>query len=253
MSCTEYLRRLLFVYKCVGCGEILGVDHYKGAFCRRCSMEYSKATTESCPVCFKAVWECSCQPPILSKSGSLGLRKLFFYHKEKAAEPQNKLIYFLKHNRSRRVYAFAAGELAALIREEAQKLEICDMADSMLLCHLPRSRRALAKYGFDQAEELCRQLSRLTGIPHRKLLLRRRGGKEQKTLNAAQRKKNIKGLIYASPNATELARGRYVVLVDDMVTTGAGMSVCIEVLRKAGVRGVICCSMGADYKNKVTI
>ena len=186
----------------------------------------------------------------MSESGSLCLRKLFFYHPEGDTSPQNRLIYFLKHNRSRRVSDFVARELYGELQKEIATLGISDNANELMLVNLPRGRKALALEGFDQSAELCKAISRISNIPYVPLIKRRRGGKEQKSLSLTERRKNVKRLMQRNDKYAQMASGRYVILVDDIVTTGASMSVCLPILRKMGVRGVICLSLAVDQKKK---
>ena len=65
-------------------------------------------------------------------------------------------------------------------------------------------------------------------------------------------KKNIANLIYLREDMRETLKGRYVLLFDDIVTTGASMSVCVSVLRRAGVRGVVCLTLASDAKKEIS-
>lgn len=108
-------------------------------------------------------------------------------------------------------------------------------------------------YGFDQSEEICKAMAKQYGLVCVELIKRRRGGKEQKKLNAAERKKNINSLMRPSKGTADTARGKYVILLDDIVTTGASMSACLPMLRKMGVKGVICVTLATDVKKKSNI
>ncbi len=250
MSVKYYLKRLFTVHKCVACREILSLEDYNDAMCPRCRLHYDVAKTETCETCLKSAYECTCQPSLLSKSGALTLCKLYFYHPTKQNEPQNKLIYFLKHHRNARVTFAAADELLGLVERELKALGEADFAESAVLVNMPRGRRSYTQYGHDQSAELCVAMSRLSGIPYRAVLSRRLGGKEQKKLGAAERRKNIKNAIYAKPDISEALGGRYVILVDDVVTTGASMSACVPLLRKGGAKGIICCAIAYDSKRQ---
>ncbi len=250
MSFQEYARKLFLVHKCASCRQVLDVQSFNEALCPECRMGFDVAKTESCPNCFRAAFECTCQPKALSAAGSLCLRKLFFYHAEKDNEPQNKIIYFMKHHKSKRAPHFVASELYRAIDAELGALGISEPDRDVIIVNLPRGKRAVIEYGTDQSFEVCKALSQISGIPHEKLLLRKFGGKEQKKLSAAERKRNVKDLIYLNEKLVQKAKGKYVVLFDDVVTTGASMSACLPLLRKIGVKGVICCTLAFDLKNK---
>lgn len=249
----ELLRKLFIIHKCASCRQILTFDRFDKAMCAKCESAYRVATTESCAQCFRSAIECTCQPKLLSDSGSLCFRKLFFYHTDKADEPQNRLIYLLKRTPAKRAFVFLADEMLGIIKNELEALGIDDVSTDVVVTHLPRSRKARMLYGFDQSKEICRRISELSGIPYVELLHRRYGGKEQKKLNATQRRRNIKKLMRPRKGAFQSVCGKYVILIDDVVTTGASMSAGVPILRKMGVKGVICAAIAADVKKKSNI
>ena len=250
MSGKELVKHLFLTRKCASCRQILSFDEFDRALCSECETAYRVATTEGCPNCLRSAIECTCQPKMLSSSGSLCLRKLFFYHSDKALEPQNKLIYFIKRTPSKRAFEFLADELWGVITGELKSICPEGSYDDVIVTAVPRGRKARMLYGFDQSEEMCRVISKSYGVGYVSLLKRKHGGKEQKKLNAAERRKNIKGLMSANKRTVDLAQGKYVVLLDDIVTTGASMSACIPILRKMGVKGVICATLALDVKKK---
>jgi ComF family protein len=95
--------------------------------------------------------------------------------------------------------------------------------------------------GFNQAGVLARQLGRTLGIPVRHdLLSKPRGTQEQKTLNREERQRNLATafrlervkLLQMRP------RARHIVLVDDVITTGATTTILAALLKKSGVTRV---------------
>ena len=122
----------------------------------------------------------------------------------------------------------------------------------MYLTFLPRGNAAKLEYGVDQAEELARALSVLSGIPLKKLIMRRRGkNKQQKKLSFDERIRNANASFRLARRA-ELS-GKTVFLVDDIVTTGAGMAACTRLLRKAGAKNVYCLAAASDDANREQI
>ena len=94
--------------------------------------------------------------------------------------------------------------------------------DYDVITNVPIHKKRRAKRGYDQAELLARELSRLSGIPYEPLLVKVRHTQAQSTLDAHDRAQNIKGAF----SAKESAKGRRILLVDDVITTGATMSEC---------------------------
>lgn len=90
--------------------------------------------------------------------------------------------------------------------------------------------------GFDQAEVLARELSRRTGIPAVRALRRRRHTDPQAGLTRRQRRENIRGCFQTA--APEAVRGRRVLLIDDVLTTGATVNAAAAALKQAGAAHV---------------
>ena len=233
--------RIAFVHKCVGCNKILDKDDFHRAFCFDCREVYLASKMEMCPQCSLEAKECSCMPKLLKKDARV-FRKLFFYDKSKRSQPQNRLIYYLKRNKSKRVVREAARELETLIKAELEKLD--DTNEAVLAC-VPRSRGSAAVYGFDQSELICKALSELCNMEFVQALKRKRG-KPQKMLTAGERRKNIGRLLFANEKVIDKIVGKTVILIDDVVTTGASMSACIEILSKAGAKRFICVALSSD-------
>jgi len=87
--------------------------------------------------------------------------------------------------------------------------------------------------GYNQAELLSRVVARQLGRPHGALLVRRRGGTQRGLTRAAR---------LALPSAVFVPHGRTagtVLLVDDVVTTGATLEACTRVLLRAGADDVV--------------
>jgi competence protein ComFC len=90
---------------------------------------------------------------------------------------------------------------------------------------------------FNQAERLARHLSAVTGIPLQPRVLRRVAPtRTQALLSRNERNENVKRAF--APDQVGSSKGRRVVLIDDVLTTGATTSACARVLRGVGVSEV---------------
>lgn len=241
MKTVEWMDRYFRIRKCGGCGKILPFEDCYEALCPDCRLKWNVAKTESCPHCFQSVAECTCQPKALASAGSLVLRKLFFYSAKRELEPQNQMLYRIKKKPNRRLFHFLASELALPARKELSVLERCEPYEDVVIVSMPRTRRAKAAYGFDQAECIARSLSGILHIPYVPALYRRPGGREQKHLSAKERRSNMQRRIHIRHE--DLIRGKCVLLLDDVVTTGSSMSVCAAALRRSGAKHVIALSV----------
>lgn len=107
---------------------------------------------------------------------------------------------------------------------------------------VPVSRKRLRKRSYDQTELLCRAACRAWGIAPVQLLKKTVDTPAQSGLkDAAARRANVLGA-YEAVNPENL-RGRRVLLVDDICTTGATLSECVRVLRDAGADSVVCLAL----------
>lgn len=103
---------------------------------------------------------------------------------------------------------------------------------------VPTTDSRLRERGYNQAAALARGLASAMRIPYRELLVRRAGTGSQTTLQPLARTANVAGAFAAEPAATEAIEGAHVLLVDDVLTTGATASECARALEAAGVRCV---------------
>lgn len=109
------------------------------------------------------------------------------------------------------------------------------------LIPLPLSAQRLQSRGFNQAWELVKALARQSGTAAAAdagLLLRIRDTAPQARLGRAARLRNLKGAFAADPLRVGEIRGRSVLLVDDVMTSGASLFTAAEALREAGASAV---------------
>jgi ComF family protein len=99
---------------------------------------------------------------------------------------------------------------------------------------VPSTRRSDAVRGFTPAEELARPLARALGLPAARLLNKIRATRDQSELSGAQRRANLADAFAARTRVPER-----VLLVDDIMTTGATAQACATALKLDGARRVV--------------
>ena len=110
--------------------------------------------------------------------------------------------------------------------------ELLEEADLLLPVPLHRSR--LWSRRFNQAALLAQHLSRQTGIETAvTLLVRVRPTRQQVGLSMAERRSNVADAFEIAPGQAARIRGRKIVLIDDVITTGATANACAHVLKRA--------------------
>jgi ComF family protein len=90
--------------------------------------------------------------------------------------------------------------------------------------------------GFNQAELLARHVARRRGLPVLNALRRKRATATQAGLASAGRRRNVAGAFALRPGP-DLA-GKKILLIDDVMTTGATASACASVLKRGGAKSV---------------
>ena len=191
---------------CADCAAALPWNH---SACDRCALPLP-APAAACGRCLRA------PPPVETT------RAAFLY-----AFPLDRLLPRLKFH-----HGLAAGRL--LSRLTAEALAMAPRPD--VLVPVPLHRARLRQRGYDQALELARPLARVLDLPlHDHLLRRRRATAPQSRLDAAARRRNLKGAFEVAAHAPLPA---HVALFDDVMTTGATLHAAAKALRKAGVRRV---------------
>lgn len=161
----------------------------------------------------------------------------FFYEKDL----REAFLRFKFQNRDH--YADQFGKwMCATIRDKLEGRYDC-------ITWAPVSRRRLRERGFDQSERLCMVIARELGLPVERLLQKTRHTKRQSELNdASMRAANASGA-YSVVDPAKVA-GRRILLIDDIVTTGATLAECSRVLRTAGAESVVCAVLAAARSDK---
>jgi predicted amidophosphoribosyltransferase len=264
----QFLKRLLFVPRCAGCGIRLSpiarddnLTYGKVCICPECIQKWQIAKRDMCHTCFMPAGECTCTN-INRKIKQPFIPSLFFYHQNRALV-QNKIIFSAKTKHYPELFEFLSLELAPhidrLIAERGADRGDC------ILTWIPRGKASVRKYGHDQAKILCLELSKALGIAALPLLIRR-GGKEQKKLDNKKRASNIESSVFLNEklrgvkldtksrkafDISELIAGKTIIVVDDIITTGASMRRAILLLEPKKPAAVLTsCVARCEIKSK---
>ena len=160
-----------------------------------------------------------------------------------------ELIHLLKYNQVRP----AANVLGRMLAETIEDLQPLFAAEEILVVPVPLHARKLRQREFNQSELIARAALKLKPAAARlqlsaSLLERRRETKSQIGLSRHQRRENIRGaFVVARPDEI---RGREILLVDDVFTTGTTVSECARVLRRAGASKVYVATVARTLKTE---
>lgn len=127
--------------------------------------------------------------------------------------------------------------LSSLITAHFINLADLPNFNNFVLIPIPLHKKKLKKRGFNQAEELAKELSGVLGIPvFNNVLIKTKQTPAQVELKKEQRQKNIKGAFLCQN--PELISDRKILLIDDILTTGSTIEECARVLQDAGAKEI---------------
>lgn len=221
---------LIFPSACRLCGGLLDKPGER-VLCGDCLAGLKPARGPVCGVCGRPIASevlslhpcgaCRAVPPAFSRHRSAG---------EYAGRLREALLLF-----KFRKYKPLAGPLAAFAA--AAVPDGAGLWGEGVLVPVPLHRKRRRERGFNQAEALAVALGRMTGRPVETRALRRVADiPPQTTMGRAERIANVRGAFRVV--RPERIRGRSVVLVDDVFTTGSTLGECARVLREAGAADV---------------
>ena len=232
---VKILRNLVFPPRCACCREILPtVEDSYGAgscLCEKCYGLWNRAKDESCPECLCASHKCLCAPSARAFKKSK-LPKLLTYSPN-INNTQNKMIYALKKTDDKRICEFVADELSVSMESWFKDNSV--NPDECIYTYVPRRASATAEFGFDQGKRLSQAVCKIFGGKFESVFLRI-GGTEQKQLDKNSRARNIDRSLKISKKAAKIIKGKTVVIIDDLVTTGATLDRAMRLAKKNGAK-----------------
>ncbi len=115
------------------------------------------------------------------------------------------------------------------------------------LSAVPMHKKDLKTRGYNQAKLLAIELSKQLGIPYADTLQKVKHTKKQQRLKYQQRKKNLVGAFALIDK--EAVKGKRILMIDDIITTGITLGTCCKVLNRAKPE-LICCATIANANKK---
>lgn len=207
MKILDLIAHLLYPWKCVFCESVLKDTD----ICRECEEKLPYTVGDSAMQKFPFIDKC--------------VSPLYYKDKVRAS-----------------VHRYKFGGCSAYSRRYAALMSDCvennlDCRSVDVISWIPLSKKRLRQRGYDQARLLAEEIAAKTGLPCRQLLQKIKNNSAQSlTRDAKQRRENVAG-VYALDDGADVS-GLRILLVDDVVTTGATMSEAARILRKAGAKSV---------------
>ena len=211
---VQRILRLLFPPKCVLCKRLLAKEETD--FCHECREKAPQFEKSTLKLSFLAGWTA------------------VWYYKDTVRESLLRYKFA-----GRQSYASAYG------RALAMKLQTSELTDFDILTWVPVSSLRRMRRGYDQVELLANATAKELGIAPCKTLKKIRNTPPQSGIKDIYRRRaNVLGAY--RPVKPENIRGKRILLLDDIITTGATASECARVLLTAGAKEVYCAAIAVS-------
>ncbi len=215
MQALKQLRRSLSSLLPESC-LLCGTDSDGGLLCADCRADLPGLATARCP-------QCSVETTYGERCGAC-LKEAPYFDRTIAAFrydfPVDRIIHALKYGHQLAV----AGWLGSRLAEHLQ-------ADNQLIIPLPLHADRLRERGFNQSAEIAKVIGNQLNLKvDRNNVLRNRATPRQADLPLKERHKNVRGAFECQADLN----GRNILLIDDVMTTGATVNECARVLKLHG-------------------
>ena len=232
----------LSVCRCIACGEVIGENE---VFCEDCADEYRAAKLSECGICTRSLCNCLCADTAFDRSIIHKHIKLYRYLSDDYEAVGNRILYRFKKNDINTCFRFLGDELARTAST------LLSLDENYVVTFVPRTPDRVLEYGFDQSERLAKEMSDALGLSLVKTLKRSWRAKPQKALrSAAARTKNTEESLFLRCGAEKRLSGKRILLVDDVVTSGASMRAAAKLLRSAGASEIIAVSVAVVTRTR---
>lgn len=211
---------------CAGCGGSVGeeVRCGEGPVCGNCRLRLPGVPLPVCARCgaplgtgeAPSCLECADWPELLAGARAASLLE----------SPARELVHALKYQGWRGAGDFMGAQMARRAGAE--------VVDADWVVPVPTSQRNLRRRGYNQAEVIAAALAAAMGKPLVNCLERGSQKGTQTALNPMQRRANVSGAFAVAEGFADRLSGRRLLLVDDVITTGATIVAAVRALESGG-------------------
>lgn len=239
MKIIEILQRMFMVRYCLGCLEPISYDKSL-PFCEECELLWEQIKSTKCRKCGQEIGYCFCTPSNLRKL-PCSLTAISVFYNPKSENCVNEIIFTLKRKGFRTVVDFITDQMEHSLKRlfAINNLTI----NEYTITYITRKKNGILKYGFDHTELLAKSLSKKLGIKYEKVF-DNHGKHEQKTLTKTERLENASAS-YKVRKSINIKDKKYI-LIDDVITSGATLRVCAEMLYSYGAKNVVFAAYAKD-------
>lgn len=215
MKWIKDLFDFVFPRHCIVCGDILSSGEVD--ICINCLVSLPQVDLRQRGEIEKLFW------------GIVDIERAASYMYYRKGSPYNRVIHYLKYKERK-------GVGVRMAQAAAKELLPTGFFDGIeLIVPLPLSKKKLRKRGYNQCNYIAQGISDVTGIVIEKSAVERTRANESQThKNRDERWKNVQG-IFAVRNI-DVLRGKHILLVDDVLTTGATLASCASAIVATGCK-----------------
>jgi len=240
----DALASVVFPAGCRICDELL-TDSRRVPICQECLASFDRVPSPMCEICGRPL------PGLVQGRGELRLcpachDKTYAFDRARSFAIYSgalvRAILLLKFEQIDPLGAWFAERLAELVQTEPGNF----VAD--VIVPVPLHRQRERERGYNQAALISKPLAKRLHLPHKTvLLMRTRARPDKRILSLEERWESVRGAFATRPGS-QVDKLR-VLLVDDVMTTGATLDACAKVLREAGAGSVVALTVARAARN----
>jgi len=152
---------------------------------------------------------------------------------------ERRLMFNLKYDAKTYMARIIADIMYDSLYDMVAKGKKCPILQGELIVPVPISQERLKARGFNQSEKIAKHLGKKLGIPLCECALERaRNTTAQRALSKKEREANMADAFFAGFKAMKNIKGKKVILLDDIYTTGATAKACANILKECGVEKI---------------
>ena len=230
LTWVEDLVDFLLPTACLGCRGSLSLERSDELVCAVCRTRLEEPPWPRCSRCdlplgtgrreSATCLECRSWPPALLAARAAVLLE----------PPADALVHALKYEGWRR--------LASLMGLRMARIPLPATSSSAVVVPVPTTAARERVRGYNQARLLAQVFAKERGYPLRELLARPKGGRTQVALQPSQRRANVRNAFAVREGWKDKIRGKEILLVDDVLTTGSTATAATLALEGEGILGV---------------
>lgn len=225
---------LLYPIRCAACNKTLAASSLE-PLCTFCASRIAVHPRPYCAICGRTMRDPGplCRDCAASRPAYAIARSACAYD-----DTLKELVHHFKYNNLRSLSGRFVGLMADFMRDEPSLLCGAD-----IITFVPLHRSRLIERGFNQSKMLAAGIASRSALGLIDALEKHRATKHQNELSREKRLGNLKGAFRIRASARAAIEGRAVLLIDDVMTTGATLDECARTLLDAGASEVRCLTL----------